>query len=198
MRVVLLSGLAALALGAASASAQDAGGVRLAPEAFTTENAQGRVVDHVFGRLQQAQQLRALAATAGPTKTGKPDDPSIDRQAVSQQAIAQSRGDAGFLAGFYRGQAMAASRAPRPKMVDVPDMPQPLIVNAYESPVTIGSNNVVQQQVTTSTSIGGNATAVSQANGAATAQSAASNAASTGGTAHAVAANGNAEAQGSR
>lgn len=196
MRVVLLSGLAVLALGAASASAQDAGGVLLTPQVLNTENAQGRVVDHVFGRLQQAQQLRALATLAGPTKTAKPDDPSIDKQALAQQTIAQSRGDAGFLAGFSRGQALAASRAPRPKMVA--DPPQPVVVNAYDSPVTIGNNNIVQQQVTSSTSIGGNATAVSQANAAGTAQSAVSNPASTGGTAHATAANSNVEGQGSR
>ncbi len=196
MRVTLLSGLAAIAMGAASASAQVTGGVRLAPEAFTTENAQQQVVDHVFARLQQAQQLRALTALAAPTKAAQSDDPTIDRQAIAQQSIAQTRGDAGFLAGFSKGQALAASRAPRQKL---PDTPQPLVVNAYDSPVVIGSNNAVQQQVSSSTAVGGNAVAsVGQGNAGSAGQSAVSNASSARGSAHAVAVNSNVVPQASQ
>jgi hypothetical protein len=212
MRVVLLSGLAALILNGATATAQEAGGVRLTPEILNTENVQGRVVDHVFGRLQQVQQLRALSALAGPTTGAKAEHPSVDRQAVSQEMIGRNRGDAGFLAGFARGKALAASRTPQPQVADTP---QSLIVNAYDSPVSIGNNNIVQQQVTSSTAIGGTATAVapangavdqqgrgqgkSQAGGAFTTQSAVSNAVSVdGGVAHSVAVNNNVVSQGNR
>jgi hypothetical protein len=39
------------------------------------------------------------------------------------------------------------------------ELPPPLIVNAFDSPVTIGSNNVVHQQVSNSVAIGTNASA---------------------------------------
>jgi hypothetical protein len=75
---------------------------------------------------------------------------------VNQQAVARFRGDAGFLAGFSRGQPLAASRVPPPPPVE---LPPPLIVNAFDSPVTIGNNNVVRQQVSNSIAIGTNASA---------------------------------------
>jgi hypothetical protein len=64
-RLAILASLAALTLGAAAASAQESGGVALTPEVLATENAQGRVLDHVLARAQQLQQLRLLNLSGG-------------------------------------------------------------------------------------------------------------------------------------
>ena len=85
--------------------------------------------------------------------------------------------------------------------------PQPVtVVNAYESPVTIGNNNVVRQQVANSTTIGGGTAqssiggnrATAQANNGSATQSASSNATSIGGNASATAINSNVVGQGNQ
>jgi hypothetical protein len=160
LRPILLSGLAVFALSMTPALAQESGGVRLSAEALNTENAQGRVLEHVVGQIQRIQLLRAAGTTGAAAAPGAAGanaaDPAADRQSVNQQAVARFRGDAGFLAGFSRGQPLAASRVPPPPPIE---LPPPLIVNAFESPVTIGSNNVVHQQVSNSIAIGTNASA---------------------------------------
>jgi len=194
IRKILLSGLAAIALSAAAASAQEAGGITLSQEVLNTPNAQEQVLNHVFGRLQQIQQLRqinAAAATPGTaasaaavTGSGTPDTTSGRQQVLgTAQQFAVRR-----LAQQQLQQA--ALNAPR----------QPVtVVNAVDSPVTIGNNNIVRQQVANSTTIGGGTAqssigggrATAQANSGSATQSASSNATSIGGNASATAINSN-------
>src|SRR5260370_2782861 len=93
IRKVLLSGLAAIALGTAAASAQEAGGITLSREVLNTPNAQEQVLNHVFGRLQQIQQLRQInAAASSPgtapsapaaTGSGTPDGTTASQQTTA-------------------------------------------------------------------------------------------------------------------
>jgi hypothetical protein len=201
IRKVLLSGLAVIALSTAAASAQEAGGITLSPEVLNTPNAQEQVLNHVFGRLQQMQQLRqinAAAATPGTaasaaavTGSGTPDTTSGRQQVLgAAQQFAARR-----LAQQQLQLQQAALNAP----------PQPVtVVNAVDSPVTIGNNNIVRQQVANSTTIGGGTArssiggnrATAQANSGSATQSASSNATSIGGNANATAINSNVAGQG--
>lgn len=194
MRKTLLSAVAALALSTAAASAQDAGGVVLSPQIMNTPNAQGQVVDHVMGRLQQMQQLRAAMAGSGSngsaalTVANRPDAATArqNTMAVAQQLMQRRM-----------AQRLAQQEA-QMQQDALMNAPPPVVVNAYDSPVAIGNNNVVRQQVATSTSIGGNAQASAQSNTASTSQSAGSNAVSSGGTAHAAAVNSSVVGQGNQ
>ena len=196
IRKILFSGLAAIALSTAAASAQEAGGITLSQEVLNTPNAQEQVLNHVFGRMQQIQQLRQItAAAAAPgtagsaaavTGSGTPDATTARQQALgAAQQFAARR-----LAQQQLQAQQAALNAP----------PQPVtVVNAYESPVTIGNNNIVRQQVANSTTIGGGTAqssiggnrANAQANSGSATQSASSNATSIGGNASATAINSN-------
>jgi hypothetical protein len=207
-RFAILAGLAALALGAATASAQDMGGVTLAPEIMAMDNAQGRVLDHVLARTQQLQQLRLLSGTpaissnlanpafappnGGPTATGTSPDSALALASALRQRAAQSSDPGGQ--AIFQQQIVNNSQSLT--------VNNPLTVNATDSPVVLGNNNVVKQQVTSSTAIttNGNATAsagASSTNGGPapktrkgkSGQIALSNAASLGGAAHAVASN---------
>jgi len=202
IRKVVLSGLAAIALSGA-ASAQEAGGIALSQEVLNTPNAQEQVLNHVFGRLQQIQQLRQInAAAAAPgtagsaaavTGDGTPDATTARQQALgSAQQFAARR-----LAQQQLQLQQAALNAP----------PQPVtVVNAFDSPVAIGSNNIVRQQVANSTTIGGGTAnssiggnrATAQANSASATQSASSSATSIGGNASATAINSNVVGQGNQ
>ncbi len=196
IRKVLLSGLAAIALGTAAASAQEAGGITLSREVLNTPNAQEQVLNHVFGRLQQIQQLRQInaaasspgtaASAAAVTGSGTPDATTARQQTLgAAQQFAARR-----LAQQQLQLQQAALNAP----------PQPVtVVNAFDSPVAIGNNNIVRQQVANSTTIGGGTAqssigggrATAQANSASATQSASSNATSIGGNASATAINSN-------
>jgi hypothetical protein len=195
IRKILFSGLAAIALSTAAASAQEAGGITLSQEVLNTPNAQEQVLNHVFGRIQQIQQLRQItAAAAAPgtansaaavTGSGTPDATTARQQALgAAQQFAARR-----LAQQQLQAQQAALNAPQPVTV----------VNAYESPVTIGNNNIVRQQVANSTTIGGGTAqssiggnrANAQANSGSATQSASSNATSIGGNASATAINSN-------
>ena len=204
-RFAILAGIAALALGAATASAQEMGGVTLAPEIMAADNAQGRVLDHVLARAQQLQQLRLLSG--GPAASSNLANPANGGAAAATGANADS---ALALASAMRQRA-AQSSDPGVQQVfqqQIIDNSQsltvnnPLTVNAVNSPVVLGNNNVVKQQVTSSTAIttNGNATAsagASSTNGGPPAkarkgksgQLALSSAQSLGGAAHAVASN---------
>src|SRR5690606_25920233 len=76
-----------------------------------------------------------------------------ERRSRHQEMIAKLRGDGGFLDGFAFGQPLAASRQPpppppEPVMIPVFLDQRTKIVNRFEAPVavTVGNNNVVQQQ----------------------------------------------------
>jgi hypothetical protein len=202
IREILLSGLAAMTLGAAAASAQEAGGVTLSREVLNTPNAQEQVLNHVFGRLQLFQQLRQVnaaaampgtAAAAAATGSDTPDATTGRQQALgAAQQFAARR-----LARQQLQLQQAALNAP----------PQPVtVVNAFDSPVAIGNNNIVRQQVANSTTIGGGSAqssiggnrASAQANGGSATQSASSSATSIGGNASAAAINSSVVGQGNQ
>src|ERR1700731_3576904 len=126
IRKVLLSGLATIALSTAAASAQEAGGLEVSSEVRNTPNAQEQVLNHVFGRLQQMQQLRQINAAAASPGTaaaaaaggGTPDATTARQQTLgAAQQFAARR-----LAQQQLQLQQAALNAP----------PQPVtVVNAY-------------------------------------------------------------------
>lgn len=159
----------ALALASVPAAAQQSGGETLAPEVLNTPGAAEIVVERAVARLQLFQSLQAIrggglqsgTAVASPSAANA----GPDRSAVNQQAVANvpTRGDAGFLAGFSGGRALASSRASprfaetaRPTIID---QSKRLVINAVGSPISIGNGNIVQQQVANSTAIGAGASA---------------------------------------
>lgn len=213
IRLRALSGIASLMLLATPALAQEAGGVPLTPEVLNIPDAQQQAMNLALGLLQRAQLAQQLQqGRFGQQVQGVPVqapvnpnavNPSADRSATNQQAIARLRGDAGFLGGFSGGQALALSRA-KPMPVPVPtivDQSQTLVVNAVDSPVALGNGNIIHQQVANSTAISHGAPATASAgtaqrgkgrkSGATVAQDADSTAVSTGGIAAATASNSN-------
>jgi hypothetical protein len=133
---LLASGLLALAL---PASAQESGGLRIAPEA------KGGPV----GLARPLPEVRTLI-TAADLQGGMT---SADRQALHQDMISRLRGDPGFLAGFSFGQPLAPSR--QAQSFDGGGSfasghrhhSRPIVIN-NQGPlaVTVGNGNVVQQQ----------------------------------------------------
>lgn len=156
-RLLVIASFAALVLGCGAASAQETGGVALAPEILQMEDAQGRVLDHVLGRLQQLQQLRLLSLSGGGTVIGNAPRPVF--VPATTDAPARSGGfDATLsLARSLRAQASPAGVAVASQQIF--NSSQSLTVNAYESPVSIGNNNLVNQQVASSTAVSGNGNA---------------------------------------
>jgi hypothetical protein len=197
----LVVGLASLALGASSAWTQESGGVALSPEAFKANNALGQVLDHALARAQQLQQLRLLnlpgsgAGTssnlANPASAAPGSDP-LSADAAGSDTLA--------LASALRARAQ---KPPNPVLQEIlqqqfVDNSRNLMVNASNSSVSIGSNNIVSQKVSSSTAVSptGNATASASVktasahtskNKSSVSQAATSTATSTGGTAQAVA-----------
>jgi hypothetical protein len=170
---------AALVFAAVPAAAQQAGGEALDPEVLSTPGAAELIRERAFARLQSFQAIRGNGisgfgiAGGSPAAAANPNaaNPALDRSAINQQALARipSRGDAGFLAGFSGGQALAPSRI-RPPVGNVVaptfiDESKTVVVNAFGSPVSIGKGNIVQQQVANSTaiSVGGPASATAAA-----------------------------------
>jgi len=191
LRNTLLSSLALLAFSAATAAAQEAGGVELSREVMNTPNAQEQVVGHVVARLQLQQQLRAVAASSASSGAGAnvlqgPSDASTSGGPSSaQQAI-------------FAAQQMRMRRAQMAQMDQpIPVAPPVTVVNnSYSGPVAIGNNN---QLVTSTVSGGGTAVATAsggQSHSSATSQSARSKATSSGGNAQAVAINSSTVGQG--
>jgi hypothetical protein len=215
-RLAFLFTLAALTLSvaAASASAQQAGGESLAPEVMNTPGAAEAIRERTFARLQMLQimqQLRAGGVPSAAATAGNPNavNSALDRSSVLQDMLARipPRG------GRVRPQVAADSA---PTFVD---QSQTLVLNTAGGPVSVGNDNVVQQQVSTSTAIsqGAGSVAGSTASAAndtaafgrrhgkagggasaapATSQSATSTAVSVGGTAVATAANSNVVSRG--
>jgi hypothetical protein len=209
-RLAILASLAALALGAAAASAQESGGVALTPEVLATENAQGRVLDHVLARAQQLQQLRLLNLSGGAAVSSNLANPAFAPPNGDPQALGTGQADPLALASALRRRATKTRDSGFQQQII--DNSQSLTVNAYDSPVNIGNNNVVKQQVSTSTAISANGNATASAGASNTSdrhglgkgkmkpgQTAVSNAANQGGgTAQAVAINSEVGPQGNR
>ncbi|GAA4251655.1 hypothetical protein [Azospirillum formosense] len=146
----LLSGLAALALLGGTADAQDAGGFSVNPQlgaAVGMSMGMGMGMPPLLPRQPVFVNAVRRGAPPGATVT----NPNVSRQATHQQAIAKIRGDAGFLGGFNKGQALAASRQPPPEPI-VPNftfIDAPFIVNNFDSSLALsfGDSNVTEQYV---------------------------------------------------
>ncbi|WP_448203301.1 hypothetical protein [Azospirillum sp. sgz302134] len=161
-RTALLSGFAALALLSGTAAAQDAGGFSVDPRLGATVGmsmGMGMGMPPLLPRQPVFVNAGPRGAPPGATVT----NPAVSRKQVHQQAIAKIRGDAGFLGGFNKGQALAASRQPPPEPV-VPVFPTfnfidaPFTVNNVDSSLslTFGDGNVSSQGVLQNTEISGN------------------------------------------
>ncbi len=143
-RTTLLPTVAALLLTAGTAAAQVTGGIAFPPGPIP-----GAAMAQAFSQAPR------LPVSVNPTPRGAPPgamvtNPSVRRSSVNQQAITRIRGDAGYLAGFNKGQPLAASRQPPVQ----PDpgftiIDAPFIVNNFNSALNFafGDGNVSQQQL---------------------------------------------------
>lgn len=143
-RTALLPTVAALLLTAGTAAAQVTGGTAFPPGPIP-----GAAMAQAFSQAPR------LPVSVNPTPRGAPPgamvtNPSVRRSSVNQQAITRIRGDAGYLAGFNKGQPLAASRQPPVQ----PDpgftiIDAPFIVNNFNSALNFafGDGNVSQQQL---------------------------------------------------
>src|SRR5579883_1738963 len=110
LRLTTAVSLAALmlAFGMAAAKAQESGGIELAPEVLAADNAQGKVLEHVLGRLQQVQQLRLInlsGASTGSNPANSASAPSVS----DPQATGTTQADALSHAAALRRRASAVS-----------------------------------------------------------------------------------------
>lgn len=162
-----------------TAFAQESGGESVAQELVDTPGALQQIRERAVARLGSFQALQALQSLrAGQGLAGGPitgvisaapqnaspsgsalngENPATDRSALNRQAVARipGRPDGGFLAGFSGGRPLS----PHPVRVAEPepattttfiDNSNNLFVDANGSPVVIGNNNVIRQQVSTS------------------------------------------------
>ncbi len=134
---------AALLLTAGSAFAQDMGGIGFAPGGPSAAN------------LAQAfAQPARLPVFANPQRRGAPPgalvtNPSVSRKSMHQQGLTKIRGDAGFLGGFDKGQALSVSRQPPPTFAPpITFIDAPFIVNNVNSALNFafGDGNVSEQR----------------------------------------------------
>ena len=134
---------AALLLTAGTAAAQDAGGIGFPAGGISPAN-----------MAQAFAQPQRLPVFANPQRRGAPPgalvtNPTVSRKSVHQQGITKIRGDAGFLGGFNKGQALAPSRQPPPTFVPpITFIDAPFIVNNFNSALNFafGDGNVSEQQ----------------------------------------------------
>lgn len=209
-RFSIISGFAALMLAAVPAMAQEVGGVQIAPDVMNIPDAQQQALNLAFSLLQRAQMAQQLQQPHGtllapgfPAGTSAADpnavNPAAGRSSVNQQAVARMLGDPGYLAGFAGGQPLAASRVKPPPAASFAVPSQTLVVNAVDSPVSIGDGNIVHQQVANSTAVGSGVSAKAVAGqggghgggGGSASQRASSAAVSDGGIAQSSASNSN-------
>jgi hypothetical protein len=139
---LILPALLALVLGAPAASAQQPGG--LSPAGSP---AAAMAISRAVAPARPV--LRGPLPSRVPTSVAS-RNPARARQAADQAAVAQVRGDPGFLAGFFRGQPIAPSRRPPPPRI-VPNFTfvnAPFIVNTFSSDVDIqiGDGSVTRQE----------------------------------------------------
>ncbi|MBP2306629.1 hypothetical protein GBZ48_01815 [Azospirillum melinis] len=151
-RTVLLPAFAALLLTAGTAAAQVTGGIAFPPGPIP-----GAAMAQAFAQTPR------LPVSVNPTPRGAPPgamvtNPSVRRSSVNQQAITRIRGDAGYLAGFNKGQPLAASRQPPVQPVDpsFTIIDAPFIVNNFNSALNFafGDGNISQQQLGDGTAAG--------------------------------------------
>jgi hypothetical protein len=137
----LLPILALMAL-SVPAMAQDSGGVQLAPG----------IKGGPVGLARPLPFVRAPFLTAQEAQNGMT---AADHQAADQNAITALRGDPGFLSGFSMGTPLAASRQPQVPQNDGgywrrhhhgQGQGPTIINNTGPLAVTVGNNNLVQQQ----------------------------------------------------
>ncbi|CAO3454245.1 hypothetical protein [Azospirillum largimobile] len=142
-RIILLS--TALLLTAGTASAQVTGGI-----AFPSGPIPGAAMAQAFAQVPR------LPVSVDPNRRGAPPgamvtNPSVSRSSMHQQSITRIRGDAGYLAGFSKGQPLAASRQPPVQPVDpsFTFIDAPFIVNNFNSALNFafGDGNISQQQL---------------------------------------------------
>ena len=146
IRTLLLP--AALLLTAGTAAAQDAGGIGFAPGGPSAAN-----MAQAFAQPPRLP-VFANAAPRGAPPGMMVTNPTVSRKSMHQQAITKIRGDAGFLGGFNKGQALAPSRQPPPPAFDFAPpvfIDAPFIVNNFNSALNFafGDGNVSQQGVKT-------------------------------------------------
>jgi hypothetical protein len=180
--VLALAAHAALVLSAVPGFAQVSGGEYVAQEFVGVPGVAQQIREREVARLASFQALQALrsGATLAGVATAVPQgfapagslngsNPAADRSTLNQAAVARipGRAEGGLLAGFSGGRPLsrpppAFDAAPSTTVID---NSQNLFVNANGSPVAIGSNNVIRQQVANSvaTSVGGPAIANSAA-----------------------------------
>ncbi|CAO3425538.1 hypothetical protein [Azospirillum endophyticum] len=142
-RTALLPAITALLLTAGTAAAQTTGGIAFPPGPIP-----GAAMAQAFAQTPR------LPVSVNPTPRGAPPgamvtNPSLRRSAVNQQAITRIRGDAGYLAGFNKGQPLAASRQPPPVDPSFTIIDAPFIVNNFNSALNFafGDGNISQQQL---------------------------------------------------
>ncbi|PWC90919.1 hypothetical protein TSH100_02610 [Azospirillum sp. TSH100] len=144
-RTVLLPTVAVLLLTAGTAAAQVTGGIAFPPGPIP-----GAAMAQAF------PQTPRLPVSVNPTPRGAPPgamvtNPSVRRSTMNQQAITRIRGDAGYLAGFNKGQPLAASRQPpvQPADPSFTIIDAPFIVNNFNSALNFafGDGNISQQQL---------------------------------------------------
>lgn len=148
-RVRLLHGVAFLLLTAGPALAQEAGGIGFPAGGVSSAN-----LAQAFAQPAR-QPVFANAARRGAPPGAMVTNPAKSRKEFHQELIAKTRGDAGFLAGFQKGQPLAASRNPLPELQPMTFIDAPFIVNNVDSSLNIafGEGNSASQGV--ATSVGG-------------------------------------------
>ncbi|HEY0836850.1 MAG TPA: hypothetical protein VGE72_23265 [Azospirillum sp.] len=114
-------------LSSGTAAAQDAGGIGFPNGVGAANMAQA---------FAQPPRMPVFVAPRRITPPGAMvTNPNVSRKQVHQQQITKIRGDAGFLAGFNKGQPLAVSRQPPPEFA-VPSftfIEAPFIFNTFNS-----------------------------------------------------------------
>jgi hypothetical protein len=175
--LALATHVAVAVLCAAPVFAQESGGEAVAQALVGAPGALQQIRERAVARLgsfQALQSLRAGQGLAGGPITGvisaapqnaspsgsalNGENPAAERSALNRQAVARipGRPDGGFLAGFSGGRPLSPHPVPvaepalEPATTTFIDNSNNLFVDANGSPVVIGNNNVIRQQVSTS------------------------------------------------
>ncbi len=145
IRIRPLAGATILLLFVGNAAAQEAGGIGFAAGGVSAAN--------LAQAFAQPPRMPVFVNTArrGAPPGAMVTNPAVSRREVNNQAIGKIRGDAGFLGGFNKGQALALSRqAPLPAFdPTITFIEAPFIVNNFNSALNFafGEGNVTEQQV---------------------------------------------------
>jgi hypothetical protein len=175
--ILALAAHVALMFCIGTALAQESGGESVAQELVSAPGALQQIRERAVARLGSFQALQSLRAgqglAGGPIAGGiaaapqnaspsgsalNGETPAAERSALNRQAVARipGRPDGGFLAGFSGGRPLSPHPVPvaepalEPATTTFIDNSNNLFVDANGSPVVIGNNNVIRQQVSTS------------------------------------------------